>query len=554
VTKLDAATGSPIWARGMGGTTGSNSGLGVVPDSLGNVYVTGRFSATPTSSATFGSFSLTSKSNGGTNAFVTRLDSSGNFQWARRMGGADNSSPNQGGYGIAIDDRAADSTTWAVYVTGIMNGNSCDFGSTTFKTGGDDAFVTRMDATTGSFTWADQLGGAGQELAYAIALDGSGNVYTVGGFGNHNQSANFDPHGTFLMYPGDGLSTASGNPPGNYSDGYVSLLDSNGHFLAAWQTKAQQAYDHNGIGGIAADSTGDVWVSGGFDVTTAFPNGQTLTTNGTGWVFVMRLNVPVVGTVYADLNKDGTRVAEPPLVGRTVYVDLNNSGSFVAGDPSAVTDNHGNYAIAGLAPGTYTIRTVLPAGWTTTAPAGGASTVTVGNGFVRGPDFGEYTPTTPSAYTQSKPTAIKTNTSRLKGYYIAQSTLSVSDSYSALDVDVNVNISYSLDSNLSVYLIAPDGTMVPLALNNGGGANFTNTTFDDEAAAWITSGSAPFSGSYQPQSLLAALQGKIVKGTWTLEVINGSLTVTGTINSWSLIVTHATSSPQLSARGVAPGG
>ena len=37
-----------------------------------------------------------------------------------------------------------------------------------------------------------------------------------------------------------------------------------------------------------------------------------------------------------------------------------------------------------------------------------------------------------------------------------------------LDVDVNVNISYSSVGNLYVYLIAPDGTTVPLAINNGG--------------------------------------------------------------------------------------
>jgi len=98
-----------------------------------------------------------------------------------------------------------------------------------------------------------------------------------------------------------------------------------------------------------------------------------------------------------------------------------------------------------------------------------------------------------------------------------------------------------------MYQIAPDGTKVPLVINTGGsGANFTNTTFDDEASTSIASGSAPFSGSYQALWPLAALQGKNVKGTWTLQVYNNSIS-TGKVNSWSVIATHATGGGALTA-------
>lgn len=547
VAKLDSA-GNPLWAKNLGSSGSDDWGFGISADPNGNVYATGRFSGT----ASFGSLTpLVSK--GGLNAYVTRLDSSGNFQWAQRMGGETINTNGTTGYGIALETRSSDPSTWAVYVTGSMNGNSCDFGSTTFSTGGDDSFVTKLDATTGSFTWADQLGGAGQEVGRAIALDGAGNVYTSGGFGANSQPANFDPHGTFIMYPGNGTYSSPGNdvPAGNYREAYLSMLDANGNFLAAWQSTAQ-ASDGNQALGITADGAGDVWISGQFGAVTTFPNGQTLTPNpaASNGLFLIRVNAPhgaVVGTVWDDLNNSGTRDGEPPLVGRTVYADLNNNGVLDPGEPSAVTDIHGNYEINGLAPGTYTIRTVTPAGWTTTTPAGGAYTVAVGNGFARNNDFGEYTPTTRTTYTQTKATAIK-------GRATVQSTLSVSDSYSLLDLDINVNISYSPDGRLSLYLIAPDGTTVPLWIGNGAsGSNFTNTTFDDEASTSISSGSAPFTGSYQPLQLLAALQGKSVKGTWTLQVGNGSIS-TGKINSWSLIVTHATSSLQLPVGGVAPGG
>src|SRR5262249_640178 len=103
-------------------------------------------------------------------------------------------------------------------------------------------------------------------------------------------------------------------------------------------------------------------------------------------------------------------------------------------------------------------------------------------------------------------------------------------------------------NTLALYLIAPDGTQIVLAQGNGGsGADFTNTTFDDEASTSISSGSAPFSGSYQPLGLLAALQGKNVKGTWTLRVTNTYGQRVGKIPSWSLIVTRTSNGNPVAA-------
>ena len=71
----------------------------------------------------------------------------------------------------------------------------------------------------------------------------------------------------------------------------------------------------------------------------------------------------------------------------------------------------------------------------------------------------------------------------------------------------------------------------------GGGDNFSGTTLDDEAATAITAGSAPFSGSFQPEGSLATLDGKDTQGTWTLELTDDKLRKTGTLNSWALLVT-----------------
>jgi len=88
------------------------------------------------------------------------------------------------------------------------------------------------------------------------------------------------------------------------------------------------------------------------------------------------------------------------------------------------------------------------------------------------------------------------------------STITVPCGGSIIDVNVRLDITHTYDQDLAVFLIAPDGTMIELSTQNGGsGENYSDTIFDDEAATAITAGTAPFTGSYQPESPLAALDG-----------------------------------------------
>ena len=97
-------------------------------------------------------------------------------------------------------------------------------------------------------------------------------------------------------------------------------------------------------------------------------------------------------------------------------------------------------------------------------------------------------------------------------------------------------------------------TDVELSTDNGGtGENFTNTRFDDEAATPITSGSAPFTGSFQPEGSLATLDGKAANGTWTLRIYDDAGSDTGTLNAWSLVgCGPAASKPRRCAPRAAP--
>ncbi len=108
-----------------------------------------------------------------------------------------------------------------------------------------------------------------------------------------------------------------------------------------------------------------------------------------------------------------------------------------------------------------------------------------------------------------------------------------------LDVNVGLNISHTYDADLEVYLIGPLGTRVELFSNVGGsGDNFTNTILDDQATDPITSGSAPFTGTFRPEGLLSAFNGQDPNGIWRLEVIDGAAGDTGTLNNWWLQIWH----------------
>jgi subtilisin-like proprotein convertase family protein len=132
------------------------------------------------------------------------------------------------------------------------------------------------------------------------------------------------------------------------------------------------------------------------------------------------------------------------------------------------------------------------------------------------------------------------------------------NSFTIAHLAVQLNITSTMDSDLQVYLVAPNGTtVIPLVLNEGGptGANFTNTIFDDNATIPIASGTAPFSLTYQPAAFalnparsLNQLIGTSIEGIWTLRISNltddGSVS---TLNSWSLIAT-----PQITITAVNP--
>ncbi|MFI5458491.1 MAG: proprotein convertase P-domain-containing protein [Isosphaerales bacterium] len=131
------------------------------------------------------------------------------------------------------------------------------------------------------------------------------------------------------------------------------------------------------------------------------------------------------------------------------------------------------------------------------------------------------------------------------------STLTVPDyngTFTVADVTLALDITAQNDSSLSAALIAPNGTQVALFSNIGGsGQNFTSTVFDDAAETSITTGRAPFTGTYQPVGKLSSLIGLNASGKWTLQILNNSQSTGGILVNWSLNIT-----PQITVTALDP--
>nr|WP_277876980.1 SBBP repeat-containing protein [Sphaerospermopsis sp. FACHB-1194] len=248
ITKLDSS-GNFLWAQKFGGAS-YDIAMGISVDSSGNSYVTGSFSDT----ATFGDIALTSA--GSDDAFITKLDSSGKFLWAQKFGGTSYD------YGEGIASDGAGNS----YITGYFS-DTATFGDITLTSaGGSDGFITKLDSS-GKFLWAKKLGGTSYDSAHGITVDSSGNTYITGSF---NGIATF----------GNITLTSTGN-----DNAFITKLDSSGKFL--WAQKFDSIFCK--ANGITVDSSGNIYVTGYFSDTATFGN-ITLTSAGDSDAFVAKLD------------------------------------------------------------------------------------------------------------------------------------------------------------------------------------------------------------------------------------------------------------------------
>ncbi len=263
VQKMDAS-GNFLWAKSFGGS----EGMSIAADAFGNVYTTGEYGVTADFDPGAGISNLTST--GGWEIFVQKMDASGNFQWAKSLGG----SGNDLGWSVAVD------AFGNVYTTGFFVGKE-DFdpgaGITNLSSvGGDDVFVQKMNAS-GNFLWAKSFGGAGNDDGYSITVDPLGNVYTTGYFYG---VVDFDP----------GAGTTSLTSIGSFPDAFVQKMDASGNFQWAKSfggTNYERGYS------ITLDTSGNVYTTGIYSGTVDFDPGAgtaNLSSNASLDIFIQKMD------------------------------------------------------------------------------------------------------------------------------------------------------------------------------------------------------------------------------------------------------------------------
>ena len=191
------------------GGSGNDRGLSVTVDSNENIYVTGIFRNTATFNRhPLGQTAVTATSQGGSDMFIVKLNSSCELQWVYTAGGSEN----EFGYGIDVD--RFDN----VYATGVFK-STVDFGGGNVTASGDDfdAFTLKLNSS-GVFQWVRTFGdNPGDESANDVAAfqyyqtgqpccqTNYDNLITVGDFngtvdfGNGNVTSNSSSADMFIL-------------------------------------------------------------------------------------------------------------------------------------------------------------------------------------------------------------------------------------------------------------------------------------------------------------------------------------------------------------------
>jgi hypothetical protein len=246
------------WVARFNGFSGvTDWAFALAVDGSGNVYVTG-------------------KSYGGSNiggyytydySYATvKYDTAGNQTWAARYDGPEGD--DDVAQAIAVD------VSGNVYVTGkSYNGKHItNPAETPSGTSDEYAYATVKCDSSGNRLWAARYDGPGQvdDIARAIAVDGSGNVYVTGSSGGNYATIKYDSGGKQLWVAPYGNSTKSTDGAVAVAvDGsgnvYVTGTSQNNIVTIKYNFKGEQlwAAPYEGEAkAMALDSSGNVYVTG----------------------------------------------------------------------------------------------------------------------------------------------------------------------------------------------------------------------------------------------------------------------------------------------------
>ena len=313
VVKYDPS-GTPLWARRLGGTTSDNLNS-VITDSSGNIIVGGFYASNPLNifAANGSTVSFTLSNSGVNDSFVVKYDSSGTPLWARRMGGTNSDNLNS----VTVDS-SGNVIVAGQYGPSTMNifaanGTTVSF---TLSSSGGDGFVVKYDPS-GTPLWARRLGGSTYADSTSVSTDSSGNIIVAGYYQSN-----------FNIFAADGTTVLFTLSNDGSNDCFVVKYDSNG--TPQWARKLAGT-SNDQANSVSTDSSQNIIVAGRYasnPLNIFAANGSTvsftLANDGSNDAFVVKYN------------SSGT-----PLWATRIGGTLNDFAT------SVTTDSSGNVIVTG---------------------------------------------------------------------------------------------------------------------------------------------------------------------------------------------------------------
>lgn len=252
--------GGYSWAGAISGAS-RVSEQAVAVDNQGNYYVSGSFTGT----CVLGTTTLTST--GAHDSYVAKMDALGNYRWAVKGSGT----------GTEMPVKLATDAAGNVFVTGTCGAGSVSFGSLSQTLVRTSTVVAKLDIAGNALWLASSTGSwpVSAPTVTGMAVDGNGDAYLTGYF--INRTASFGST-TLTNAAANVISTEALMQ----SDVFVAKLSSAGTWLWAVQggsggvvgsagggVPAVNATDYSG--GIAADATDGLYITGSFNATARNP-------------------------------------------------------------------------------------------------------------------------------------------------------------------------------------------------------------------------------------------------------------------------------------------
>jgi len=329
------SAGNFIWAKSIGGDI-IDIANDLQVNSAGEVFITGYYTAL----ADFNPSATTNNliSAGNEDIFLAKYNSSGNYVWARSMGGTTRTDQ-----GLSIKLQSDGKILLAGQFGGTADFDPTSTTSALTTAGSFDAFFGRY-TSTGNLEFAKSLGGGGDDAANSITLDSIGRIY-VGGFFSGSMDAD----------PGAGVSTLTGK---GGRDIFIGKYSNLGDLIWAKGT--------GGITGnevaqeISVDTSGNVYAAGTYVNDADFdPSDSTINFIGFGGDDAYLLKIDsngLVSRVIFDINNNIQCFPDHEVILRNQSTGVNSNYVFTwdMGNGVTLTGNEIKYKYP--VPGIYDIK------------------------------------------------------------------------------------------------------------------------------------------------------------------------------------------------------